>query len=95
MTDWLLLLSPFGWRHRGGDELAVRLVLLLVGGPREGENDFLEFPSVEQAVAYGSELYSEPRFQLEAIEDLDGRCLVSYDYLNELCGSPLARRRYG
>jgi hypothetical protein len=54
--------------------LAVRLVLLLTDGPREGENDFLEFPS---------------------IEDLDGRCLISYDYLNELCGSPVAQRRYG
>lgn len=75
--------------------MAVRLVLLLIGGPREGENDFLEFPSVEEAVAYGRELCGEPRFQLEAIEDLDGRCLISYDHLNELCGSPIAQRRYG
>ena len=75
--------------------MAVRLVLLLTDGPREGENDFLEFPSIEEAVAYGRELYGEPRFQLEAIEDPDGRCLISYDYLNELCGSPVAQRRYG
>lgn len=75
--------------------MAVRLVLLLVGGPREGENDFLEFPSVEEAVAYGRELYSEQHFQLEAIEDSDGRCLISYDHLNELCHSPMAQRRYG
>jgi hypothetical protein len=31
----------------------VRLVLLLLVGPREGDNDFLEFPSIEEAIAYG------------------------------------------
>ena len=63
----------------------VRLVLLLLAGPREGENDFLEFPSIDDAVAYGRELYGERRFQLEGIEDARGRSLVSYDDLNERC----------
>ena len=63
----------------------VRLVLLLLAGPRQGENDFLEFPSVDHAVAYGRELYGERRFQLEGIEDAAGRTLVSYDDLNERC----------
>lgn len=73
----------------------VRLVLLLLTGPREGENDFLEFPSVEEAISYGRELYGQPRFQLEGIEDRDGRSLVCYDYLNELCKNPMPQRRYG
>ena len=96
MTDWLPPCSPFGEQALwGGGELAVRLVLLLVTGPREGENDFLEFPSVEEAISYGRELYGEPRFQLDGIEDADGRQLVCYDYLNELCRPPVAQRRYG
>jgi hypothetical protein len=75
----------------------VRLVLLLLYGPREGENDFLEFPSVEDAIAYGRELQSEPRFQLEGIEDTSGRSLMSYDELQDHCRSsrPVAQRRYG
>ena len=75
----------------------VRLVLLLLDGSREGENDFLEFPSIEDAVSYGRELYGGRRFQLEAIEDANGRSLISYDYLNDLCRSaqPLPERRYG
>lgn len=68
---------------------------MLLNGPREGENDFLEFPSIDEAVAYGRELYGEPRFQLEGIEDGDGRSLISYDYLNDLCRSPVEQRRYG
>lgn len=80
----------------GRDGLAVRLVLMLLSGPREGENDFLEFPSVEDAVAYGRELFGEPRFQLEGIEDANGRSLICYDFLNELCRSPMQpQRRYG
>lgn len=80
----------------GGEALQpVKLVLLLLDGPREGENDFLEFPSIEEAVAYGRELFGERRFQLEAIEDLDGRSLISYDHLNDLCRVPAAQRRYG
>ena len=77
--------------------LPVRLVLLLLDGSREGENDFLEFPSIEDAVSYGRELYGGRRFQLEAIEDANGRSLISYDYLNDLCRSaqPLPERRYG
>lgn len=77
--------------------LPVRLVLLVLEGPREGENDFLEFPSIEDAVSYGRELYGGRRFQLEAIEDGDGRSVVSYDYLNELCraAEPVVQRRYG
>ena len=75
----------------------VRLVLLLLTGPREGENDFLEFPSIEEAVAYGRELYGGPRFQLDGIEDANGRTLLAYDYLNDLCCTPqpLPKRRYG
>jgi hypothetical protein len=75
----------------------VRLVLLVVAGPREGENDFLEFPSIKDAIAYGRELYGEPRFQLEAIEDANGRSLLVYDHLNDLCRSPhpMPQRRYG
>lgn len=74
----------------------VRLVLLLIDGPREGENDFLEFPSVEQAVAYGREIYSSSRFQLDSIEDGNGRTLIAYDYLNDLCRTDTAPvRRYG
>ena len=63
----------------------VRLVLLLLTGPREGENDFLEFPSVEEAVIYGRELYGSSRLQLDSIEELSGRTLIAYDYLNDLC----------
>jgi hypothetical protein len=75
----------------------VRLVLLLLNGPREGENDFLEFQSMEEAVAYGREVHSEPRFQLEGVEDANGRSLVCYDYLNDLCRAPqsMPERRYG
>ena len=75
----------------------VRLVLLLLVGPREGENDFLEFPSVEDAVAYGRELLSETRFQLEAIEDENGKTLVCFDDLRDRCGTPLPsqQRRFG
>ena len=75
----------------------VRLVLLLLGGPREGENDFLEFPSIEEAVAYARELYGEPRFQLDGIEDLSGRSLICFDHLNDLCCAPqpMPKRRYG
>ena len=73
----------------------VRLVLLLLTGPRQGENDFLEFPSIEEAVLYGRELCGEPRFQLEGIEDAKGRSIVAYDYLNELCRLPMQQRRYG
>ena len=75
----------------------VRLVLLLLAGGRAGENDFLEFPSIDEAVAFGRELYGEPRFQLEAIEDANGKALIVYDHLNELCRSPIPtpRRSYG
>lgn len=75
----------------------VRLVLLLLAGPRQGENDFLEFPSIEDAVAYGRELYGERRFQLDGIEDANGKSLLAYDHLNDLCRSPpsMPQRRYG
>jgi hypothetical protein len=75
----------------------VRLVLLVLAGSRQGENDFLEFPTIEGAIAYGRELYGEPRFQLEAIEDANGKTLVIYDHLNDLCRSPppTPQRRYG
>lgn len=73
----------------------VRLVLLLLNGPREGENDFLEFASIEQAVAYGRELYGSSRFQLDSIEDKRGRTLIGCDYLNDLCRVAQPERRYG
>lgn len=83
----------------------VRLVLLLLAGSREGENDFLEFPSINEALAFGRELCGEPRFQLEAIEDINGKALILYDHLNDLCRSPqptprsspnsMPQRRYG
>ena len=57
--------------------LPVRLVLLLLDGSREGENDFLEFPSIEDAVSYGRELFGGRRFQLEGIEDTNGKSIVS------------------
>lgn len=75
----------------------VRLVLLLLAGPREGENDFLEFPSIEDAIAYGRELYGSSRLQLDSIEELNGRTLIAYDYLNDLCRprQVAPERRYG
>lgn len=75
----------------------VRLVLLLLSGPQQGENDFLEFASVAEAIAYGRELYGEPRFQLDGIEDANGKSLIAYDHLNELCrpAEPYEQRRYG
>jgi len=77
--------------------LPVRLVLLLLDGSREGENDFLEFPSIEDAVSYGRELHGGSRFQLEAIEDANGKSIIAYDHLNELCRTPppISERRYG
>ena len=74
-------------RYGGGTVRSVRLVLLLLVGPREGENDFLEFASVQDAVAFGRLLYGEPQFQLEGIEDDNGKSLLDYDYLNHLCGA--------
>jgi hypothetical protein len=75
----------------------VRLVLLVLEGPREGENDFLEFPSIEDAVSYGRELYGGGRFQLDAIEDSSGKAVISFDYLNDLCRTAHStpERRYG
>ena len=75
----------------------VRLVLLVLSGAREGENDFLEFASIEQAIAYGRELQGEPRFQIDGIEDQRGRLVVGYDLLNTLCRTPqpMPERRYG
>jgi hypothetical protein len=73
-------------------------VLLIVDGPRVGENDFVELPSIDAAVAYGREIRGDPHFQLDAIEDLDGKLLVGYDHLNDLCGEPppaMRERRYG
>ena len=74
----------------------VRLVLLVLTGSREGENDFLEFPSIEEAISYGRELYGEPRFQIDGIEDDLGRQLIAYDHLHEMCGAQsMPERRYG
>ena len=72
-------------------------MLLLLVGPREGDNDFLEFPSLEDAIAYGRDLYGERRFQLEGIEDAVGRSLMAYDELQDRCRPPRreARRSYG
>jgi len=76
---------------------AVRLVLFLLIGPREGENDFLEFPSIDAAVAYGREIFGSSRFQLDGIEDATGRLLIGYDHLNDLCRTPcsMPQRRTG
>jgi len=75
----------------------VRLVLLVLTGSREGENDFLEFPSIEEAIAYGREIHGEPRFQVDGIEDGNGRPLIAYDHLHELCRArpAMPERRYG
>ena len=70
----------------------VRLVLLLLAGPRQGENEFLDFPSIDDAVAYGREIHGQRRFQLEGIEDHAGRSLVSYDDLNERCMMRMPRQ---
>ena len=72
---------------------AVRLVLFLLAGPREGENDFLEFPSIDAAVAYGCEIFGSSRFQLDGIEDANGRPLIGYDHLNDLCGAAHSMRQ--
>ena len=87
--------GPETW---GEDALQpVRLVLLVLDGSREGENDFLEFPSIEEAVLYGRELYGSRRLQLDSIEDVSGRTLIAYDYLNDLCRPrhEAQQRRYG
>ena len=75
----------------------VRLVLLLLGGARAGENDFLDFPSIEDAISYGLRVYDDRRFQLEGIEDARGNSLVGYDHLNDVCCSlhSVGQRRYG
>ena len=74
----------------------IRLVLLLLTGPREGENEFLEFRSIEDAVAHGRELEDDPRVQLDGIEDAAGRILVCYDDLRDRCRAPVEPlRRYG
>ena len=68
----------------------VRLVLLQLIGPREGENDFVEFSSLEEALAYGRQIHGEPKFQLDGIEDGSGRSVMAYDELNERCRSAYA-----
>lgn len=80
---------------RDGESAAppVWLVLLLLAGPREGENDVLEFASVEDAVAYSRQIFNDPQFQLEGIEDANGKSVVGYDFLNDLCSAPPTRRR--
>jgi hypothetical protein len=66
----------------------VRLVLLQLIGAREGENDFVEFSSVDEALAYGRQIHGKPKFQLDGIEDSAGRSVMAYDELNELCRMP-------
>ena len=73
----------------------VRLVLLVLSGSREGENDFLEFPTIDDAVGYARELANEPRFQLEGIEDERGRSIICYDHLRDLCRAEVRERRFG
>lgn len=75
----------------------VRLVLLIVDGPQEGENEFIEFPSIEAAVAYAREVCGDDRYQVEGIEDDSGRLIVSYNHLNDLLSEPppMPERRYG
>jgi len=72
-------------------------VLLIVDGPQEGENDFVEFPSIGSAVAYAREIFGESRYQLDGIEDENGKLIVTYDHLNDLCREPpeVPERRYG
>jgi hypothetical protein len=72
--------------------------LLIVDGPRDGENDFVEFPSIEAAVAYAREVRQEPRYQLDGIEDsATGKLIVTYGHLQDLCREqpPEPERRYG
>ena len=71
----------------------VRLVLLQLIGARQGENDFVEFSSIDEALAYGRQIHGEPKFQLEGIEDSAGRSLMAYDELNELCRSSYPPQR--
>lgn len=74
----------------------VRLILLLLAGPRQGENDVLELASVEDAVAYGRQIFGNPEVQLEGIEDANGNSVVGYDFLNDLCcAPPTPKRGYG
>ena len=75
----------------------VRLVLLVLAGPREGQNDFIEFSSIDDAVAYGREIAGDPRFQLEEIEDADGRMIVCHADLKDRCNmpDPWQQRRFG
>lgn len=72
-------------------------MLLIVDGPQEGENDFVEFPSIDYAIAYARETCGDPRYQLEGIEDADGRLLITFDHLNDLCREPepVRERKYG
>ena len=75
----------------------VRLVLLLLIGPREGENDFIEFSSIDDAVAYAVDIQDQPEFQLEGIEDSRGKTLVCFDDLSDRCRAsrPEPQRRFG
>jgi hypothetical protein len=73
----------------------VRLVLLVLAGPRQGDNDFLEFASIEDAVEYGRQLNGTSRFQLEGIEDASGKTLVCYDDLRDRCHTHTPQPRYG
>lgn len=68
----------------------VRLVLLLLAGPREGENDFVEFQSIDDAISYGSQVQRDRRCQLDALEDDRGRPMMAYDELNERCREALS-----
>jgi len=86
------------FRGQNGERISVqpvRLVLLLLTGSREGENDFLEFPSIDDAVGYARELAGEARFQLDGIEDAQGRSIICYAHLNDLCRAAPRERRYG
>ena len=72
-------------------------MLLLLIGPREGENDFIEFSSIEGAVTYAAEIQDRPEFQLEGIEDISGKMLVCFDDLYDRChlARPSPQRRFG
>jgi hypothetical protein len=63
--------------------------LLLLAGPREGENDFVEFPSINDAISYGAQVQGDRRFQLDALEDPSGLPMMAYDELNERCRDAL------
>jgi len=97
MTDCLRGLrstSHEGGRFGGYELQPVRLVLLIVDGPQEGENDFVEFPSIDYAVAYARENCADPRYQLEGIEDETCMCRPGNAPTNDAPGEGIDDERH-